>query len=126
LPAGSLPAWDVAAILLYLAFGPAWLARILLSYRRLGGGRLPATSFDTRGGHRGASFLEIDEFAQRELLEIAAGPLYPSGVGDASRLDWVEPGGTDQTLSRGRGRVVVCGVEEHSPSGRESSKLRSR
>jgi len=40
-------------------------------------------------------------------LEIAAGPFDPSGVGDASRLAWVEPGGEDQTLGRGRG-CVVC------------------
>jgi len=60
--------------------------------------------------------VEIEELAvQAELGEVADGPLDPSEVSDAARLQRVEASGTDQPLDRRRGGVVVGSVEEHGP-----------
>src|SRR5438105_3453219 len=64
----------------------------------------------------GARSVAIDELAvQAELVEVAAGDLDPPGIGDAARLERVEPGSANQTLDRRRSDVVVGGVEEHGP-----------
>src|SRR6266436_5122299 len=67
-------------------------------------------------GDGGTRFVEIEECAvQAVLVEVAAGHLDPSGVGDTTRLQRFEAGGTDQWFDRRRSRVVVGGVEEHGP-----------
>jgi hypothetical protein len=61
--------------------------------------------------------VEIDEITvQAELVEVAAGRLDPSGVGDPARLQRVEGGGADEPFDGCRSRVVVRGVEEHGPA----------
>src|ERR1700681_1410261 len=63
-----------------------------------------------------ASAVEIDELALKaELVEVAAGRLDPPGIGDAARLERVEPGSANHTLRRRRSDVVVGSVEEHGP-----------
>jgi hypothetical protein len=48
----------------------------------------------------GARLVEIDEFAvQAELVEVAAGCLDPSGLGDAARPERVEAGNADERLA---------------------------
>src|SRR5436190_2492139 len=61
-------------------------------------------------------FVEIEECAvQAVLVEVAAGHLDPSGVGDTACLQRLEAGSMDQSFDRRRSRVVVGGVEEHGP-----------
>jgi hypothetical protein len=61
--------------------------------------------------------VEIDELAVQAatLVEVAAGNLEASGIGEAARLQRVKAGGTDQPFDRRRGQVVVGGVEENGP-----------
>src|SRR5437660_4100471 len=60
--------------------------------------------------------VEIEECAvQAGLVEVAAGHLDPSGVGDTARFQRLEAGGMDQSFDRRRSRIVVGGVEEHGP-----------
>src|SRR6266568_9111977 len=67
-------------------------------------------------GDGGACLVEVEECAvQAVLVEVAAGHLDPSGVGDTTRLQRLEAGGIDEPFDRRRSRVVVGGVEEHGP-----------
>src|SRR6266849_1718310 len=62
----------------------------------------------------GTRFVEIEKCAvQAELVEVAAGHLDPSGVGDTARFQRLEASGMDQPFDRRRSRAVVGGVEEH-------------
>src|SRR5256885_5464241 len=67
-------------------------------------------------GDGGARLVEIEECAvQAVLVEVAAGHLDPSGVGDTARFQRLEARGMDQSFDRRRSSVVVRGVEEHGP-----------
>src|SRR3954447_1862011 len=67
-------------------------------------------------GDGGTRLVEIEECAvQAVLVEVAAGHLDPSGVGDTARFQRLEAGGMDQSFDRRRSSVVVGGVEEHGP-----------
>src|SRR5258708_31904681 len=83
-----------------------------------GAGEWPRSSVrpDLPCGDGGTRLVEIEECAvEAVLVEVAAGHLDPSGVGDTTRFQRLEAGGTDQSFDRRRSLVVVGGVEEHGP-----------